>query len=74
MIISAPFFSQEVDYIGIPELSFGETKLVLAASSQKSKILYVQDYIPEDSRLEDSPYTISIYFFNKNFIKVDTKI
>jgi hypothetical protein len=35
-------------------------------SSQKSKILFVQDYIPEDSRLEDAPYTISIYFFNKN--------
>ncbi len=66
IFISAPFFSQEVDYIGIPELSFGETKLVLAASLQKSKILYVQDYIPEDSRLEDAPYTISIYFFNKN--------
>ena len=26
----------------------------------------MQDYIPEDSRLEDAPYTISIYFFNKN--------
>ncbi len=64
--ISATFFSQEVDYIGIPEITFGETKLTLAASSQKSKILFVQDYIPEDSRLEDAPYTVSIYFFNKN--------
>lgn len=63
----AQFFSQEVvDYIGLPELTFGETKLVLANSSQKSKILYVQDYIPEDSRLGDTPYTVSIYFFNKN--------
>ncbi len=66
-IFSCPLFSQEVlDYIGIPEVNFGETKLVLAESSQKSKILYVQDYIPEDSRLDDAPYTISIYFFNKN--------
>lgn len=64
--ISATFFSQEVDYIGIPEITFGETKLTLAASSQKSKILFVQDYIPEDNRLEDAPYTVSIYFFNKN--------
>lgn len=66
IFISAPFLSQEIDYIGIPNLTFGETKLVLAASSQKSKVLYVQDYIPEDSRLEDSPYTITIYFFNKD--------
>lgn len=66
-IFSCPLFSQEVlDYIGIPEVNFGETKMVLAESSQKSKILYVQDYIPEDSRLDDAPYTISIYFFNKN--------
>ena len=64
--ISATFFSQEVDYIGIPEITLGETRLTLAASSQKSKILFVQDYIPEDSRLEDAPYTVSIYFFNKN--------
>lgn len=67
LIFSCPLFSQEiVDYIGIPEVNFGETKLVLAESSQKSKTLYIQDYIPEDSRLEDAPYTISIYFFNKN--------
>lgn len=66
IFFSAQFFSQEVDYIGIPELMFGETKLMLADSSQKSKVLYVQDYIPEDSRLEDSPYIVSIYFFNKN--------
>jgi hypothetical protein len=37
IFISAPFFSQEVDYIGIPELSFGETKLVLAASHKNLK-------------------------------------
>lgn len=66
IFFSAQFFSQEVDYIGIPELMFGETKLMLVDSSQKSKVLYVQDYIPEDSRLEDSPYIVSIYFFNKN--------
>lgn len=64
--ISATFFSQEIDYIGITEITFGETRLTLAASSQKSKILFVQDYIPEDNRLEDAPYTVSIYFFNKN--------
>lgn len=67
IFLGVPIYSQEiVDYIGIPELNFGETKLVLAESSQKSKVLYVQDYIPEDSRIEDSPYTVTIYFFNKN--------
>lgn len=67
IFLGVPIYSQEiVDYIGIPELNFGETKLVLAASSQKSKVLYVQDYIPEDSRIEDSPYTVTVYFFNKN--------
>lgn len=67
IFLGVPIYSQEiVDYIGIPELNFGETKLVIAASSQKSKVLYVQDYIPEDSRIEDSPYTVTVYFFNKN--------
>lgn len=67
IFLGVPIYSQEiVDYIGIPELNFGETKLVLAESSQKSKVLYVQDYIPEDSRIEDSPYTVTVYFFNKN--------
>ena len=39
--------------------------MVLAASSQKSKILYVQDYIPEDSRLEVLPY-IFLSIFQQN--------
>ena len=59
-------FSQESDFFGITELTFNEKKYVLATATQKSKVLYIQDYIPEDERVEDASNTISIYYFNKN--------
>ena len=59
-------FAQENDFLGIKELTFNETKYVLAMAKQKSKVLYVQDYILEDERLEDASHLISIFFFNKS--------
>ena len=59
-------FSQESDFFGVTELTFNEKKYVLATATQKSKVLYIQDYIPEDERVEDASNTISIYYFNKN--------
>lgn len=63
-------FSQESDFFGVTELTFNETKYVLATATQKSKVLYIQDYIPEDERVEDASNTVSIYYFNK---EIDAK-
>lgn len=63
-------FSQESDFFGVTELTFNETKYVLATATQKSKVLYIQDYIPEEERVEDASNTISIYYFNK---EIDAK-
>ena len=48
-------FSQENDFLGIKELTFNETKYVLATAKQKSKVLYVQDYILEENGLQTLP-------------------
>ena len=66
LCITAKLFSQENDFLGIKELTFNETKYVLATATQKSKVLYVQDYILEDERIEDASHLLSIYFFNKS--------
>jgi hypothetical protein len=65
LCLTVKLFSQENDFLSIKELTFNETKYVLATATQKSKVLYVQDYILEDERIEDASQLISIYFFNK---------
>lgn len=71
LLFSVKLFSQEQeDYLGIKELTFNETKYVLVSAKQKSKIQIVQEYIPQDERLEDASNIITLYFFNK---EIDAK-
>ena len=66
LFFTAKLFSQENDFLGIKELTFNEAKYVLAKATPKSKVLFIQDYILEDERIEDASHIISIYFFNKS--------
>ena len=70
LAFAVKLFSQESDFFGITEITFNEQKYVLATATQKSKILYIQDYISEDERIEDASNVISIYYFNK---EIDAK-
>ena len=67
LLFSGIFYSQNTeDLIGVPELTFNESKYVLVSAQQKSKVQFVQEYILEDERIEDASAVITIYFFNKN--------
>ena len=67
LLFSGIFYSQNTeDLIGVPELTFNESKYILASAQQKSKVQFVQEYILEDERIEDASAVITIYFFNKN--------
>ena len=46
LLFSGIFYSQNTeDLIGVPELTFNESKYVLASAQQKSKVQFVQEYI-----------------------------
>ncbi len=62
LLFSGIFYSQNAeDLIGVPGLTFNESKYVLASAQQKSKVQFVQEYILEDERIEDASAVITIY-------------
>ena len=64
--IFGDFYSQNTeDLIGVPELTFNESKYVLASAQQKSKVQFVQEYILEDERIEDASASLPFIFSTK---------
>lgn len=58
--------AQRYDYFGIREITFNNLKYSLVTTDQKSKFLYVQDYIMEDESIEEPSHILSIYYFNRD--------